>query len=421
MSLATKPKPCPLRPGSAGVSRRRVLVFMRTFLPGYKSGGPVRAVSSMIDNLSDRFDFFVVTRDRDAGDTVPYAGIVPDQWHCAGNCSVFYASSVNFSTIRQTFRDVEPHVIHLNSFHESFTRKVILLRRFGLLGRTPVLLAPRGEFAAEAMKIKWRKKMPYRFLSRLLGLYDGVSWQISSPHEKEDLVRAAPSWKFAVDDVYLTGELSQQAVTSGDPIEKVSGQLKLVFVARISEMKNVDYLFEVVRAVNGQVQLDLYGPVPSGDAAYWKRCQSLLEDFPPHIKVIYHGAIDHSQVSSVLRSHHFLVLPTRGENFCHSAVESLNNGIPVILSDATPWRNLADAEAGFDVPLANRDAWISILQKCVDMDGKGYQRFTDGARRYRERFSSRVAIEKHLEMFEQVINPTGERRRHPKGTKDSIN
>ena len=123
-------------------------------------------------------------------------------------------------------------------------------------------------------------------------------------------------------------------------------------------MKNLHFLLELLRDIRGQVQLNLFGPVAESDVAYWARCKALLAQLPANIMVEYQGSLDHSAVPQALREHHFFVLPTRGENFCHAAVESFVNGTPVILSDETPWINLSEVHAGFDISLNDRESGL---------------------------------------------------------------
>ncbi len=64
-----------------------------------------------------------------------------------------------------------------------------------------------------------------------------------------------------------------------------------------------------------------------------------------------HGPLPPDRVAEALRANHLLFLPTRSENFGHVILEALAAGCPVLLSDRTPWRNLARAGVGWDLPL----------------------------------------------------------------------
>jgi glycosyltransferase involved in cell wall biosynthesis len=398
-----------LAPESGIRGRKRVLVCAPIYLPGYKGGGPIRSVANIVNNLSSHFDFYVVTRDRDTSDTEGYPGLTPGKWYRVGNARVLYCSSINPAVLRRAFREARPHVISLNSFQDTFTRVAVVLRRLGAFGRTPILLAPRGEFSPEAMKINATKKVVYRQAAKQLGLYDGLLWNVSTPREKPDLLRAAPARRLNPDSIHVAYEISDAIASTTPHAQKKSGSVKLAFIARMSQMKNLHFLLELLRELRGNVQLNLFGHVAESDEAYWGRCKSLLAQLPPNIEVEYRGPLDHSAVPQVLHDHHFFVLPTRGENFCHAAVESFVNGTPVVLSDATPWAKLSELHAGFDISLSDRAGWTAALQKCVDMDQQTYAVYLDGAREYGRRFSVEQAVRQHLATFEAALN-LGDRR-----------
>ncbi len=390
-------------PISSCRERKRVLVCTASYLPGYKSGGPIRSIANMVAHLSSHFDFYVVTRDRDATDTESYPGVIPNRWYRVGNARVLYCSSVGPGILLRAAREVRPDIISLNSFQDVFTRIMVLLRRGGALGNTPMLLAARGEFSPGAMEIKRKKKALYRHSTKLLGFHENLLWQVSTPRERSELIAAAPARRLDADSVHIACNISDTIVATAPRVAKESGLVKLAFITRISEKKNLHFLLELLRELRGQVRLNLFGPVAENDSAYWGRCRALMAQLPTNITVEYHGSLDHSAVPQVLHDHHFFVLPTRGENFCHAAVESFVNGTPVILSDETPWLRLSEVHAGFDISLNDRERWVAVLQACVDMDQQTYAAYLNGARGYGRRFSTEEAVNQHLAMFEAAL------------------
>ena len=88
--------------------------------------------------------------------------------------------------------------------------------------------------------------------------------------------------------------ISDAIVSTAPHVAKESGSVKLAFITRISEKKNLHFLLELLRGLRGQVQLNLFGPVAESDIAYWERCRALLAQFPANIRVEYHGSLDHS-------------------------------------------------------------------------------------------------------------------------------
>lgn len=378
-------------------------MFVPRYLPGYKSGGPIRTVSNMIIHLSPFYDFYVVTRDRDAADIDRYPGIQADSWNQVGSASVLYCSSIGVSTLKRAYDEVKPNVINLNSLQDTFTRLAVQLRWIGFFGKTPVILAPRGELSIGAMAVKRTKKALYRNFAKLIGLHEKLHWQVSTQREREDLVRVAPAWRIHPNTIHEARDICNEHSSAAPRHLKTPGSLKLVFLSRISEMKNLHFLLAIIAKVRGDVTLNIFGPVAAKDEAYWQTCRSKLARLPANISVAYHGSLDHAEVPRVLHEHHFFILPTRGENFCHAAVESFVNGTPVILSDQTPWLNLDAAHAGFDIRLEDSESWISVLQKCVDMNQLTYSTLLEGTLKYSQRFSVEEATRQHVAMFEAAL------------------
>jgi len=391
------------------MTRKRILICAANYLPGYKSGGPIRSVANLITHLGSSLDFYVITRDRDHGDDRAYEGITPGKWYEVGNARVLYCSHVTPSVLRKAFHEVRPDLIHLGSFQDTFTVFAVLLRRIGAFGDTPVVLAPRGEFSPGAMAIKRTKKRIYRYSAKFLGLHEGLLWQAMGPREKQEILAAAPARRLDPDSIFVARSITEHPVSSAPHPAKQSGSVKLVFVSRVSEKKNLHFVLELLDRIPGRIELDIYGPVTEKDAAYWEKCQALLSSLPENIAVHYHGSIEPSAVPRVLREHHFFVLPTRGENYCHAAVESFLSGTPVVLSNETPWTELRLACSGFDIPLNDPAAWIAVLQQCVDMDQSTYNLFLNGAKEYSRRFSVEEAVGQHRAMFDSALAAKPER------------
>ena len=241
------------------------------------------------------------------------------------------------------------------------------------------------------------KKRAYIAVARLLGLYRGVIWQAASASEEQDIRRAVGNQAHVLVAPTLPDPVRQVAEAAPWP-EKVSGELRVLFLSRISPMKNLQGAVSLLNGLPGQIRFDIFGPV--GDARYWQECRERAAGLPPNITVAYHGALPHDQVESVFAAHDLLLLPTFGESFGHVVIKSLRAGCPVLLSDLTPWRGLEAAGAGWDLPLDNPGAFQSALAKCVAMGPDEYRAFRRSARAFAFRaFDAAEALEANRALF----------------------
>src|SRR5690625_1026418 len=135
----------------------RVLVVVGYYVPGFRSGGPVRSIQNMLGWIGDRCEFFVFTRDRDSQDEHSYPDIQVDRWVRKDTYWVYYASPSEYaaSSVWREAQKREVSAIYLNSFFDKRTIWVLVIRQFRLLlGRKcpRFVIAPRGEFSPGALR-----------------------------------------------------------------------------------------------------------------------------------------------------------------------------------------------------------------------------------------------------------------------------
>ena len=110
--------------------------------------------------------------------------------------------------------------------------------------------------------------------------------------------------------------------------------------------------------------------------------------------------LNHEDIISVFNKHHVFLFPTLGENFGHVISEALIGGCPVIISDQTPWRNLEEAQVGWDIKLNCTQKFIESIQKCVDLDEDRYRQLSTNAFNFGKSLSNNTAdINQSIQMF----------------------
>jgi glycosyltransferase involved in cell wall biosynthesis len=383
------------------IKAKKILLFRDYYLPGYKSGGPIQTIANLVENLGDEFSFFIVTRDRDAGDSQPYTNIGLNDWNAVGKGHVFYISPGSHwgRVVAGLWRELMPDVVYLNSyFSPAFTILPLALRHLSLVPKCPVILAPRGEFHAGALAIKSKKKRAYRALADLIGFYKDVGWCATNENEVR-FIRQAIGDELSVNIAPNLGALkpySKDLVHSGKKV----GKARFVVVARIAPIKNLHLSIKWLGQLQGDVEFDIYGPI--ADATYWTQCKTLLDNCP-NLKATYKGAIPHQDVHKLLGEYDFFLSPSTSENYGHSIVEAMLAGCPPIISTGTPWTGLEERKLGWDVPLDQESQFISVLQQCIDMDNATYQDYSKATHSYaKAQICSKEAIDLNRRLLASI-------------------
>jgi glycosyltransferase involved in cell wall biosynthesis len=379
-------------------SKPIVLVPVRYFLPAYKAGGPVRTLMAMVEHLSSSYQFKVVALDRDLGDRSPFPGIDRAVWNSVKKTQVRYLSPgvwLAFRLIR-VLRETKCDILYLNSFFDpKFTLVPLIAWRLGLIRAKSVILAPRGELSPGALAQKRLKKRIFLNLALRLGLYKNIMVHASADLEKSEIQRALalkggdsgimPPIRVARNlasldklEIRVARDLASIDIgTASAHQAKAPGQLKAVFLSRISPKKNLAEAIRLLGRVDGTVTLHIYGPID--DRHYWQKCQQLAGEPGSSLAVEYKGSLPHEQVLKTLSNYHAFVFPTLSENFGHAILEALLAGCPVVTSDQTPWRNLAAQSAGWDLPLQAADKFVEVLQGLADMGENEHRVLREGA------------------------------------------
>jgi len=389
-------------------TKPKILCFIGNYLPGYKAGGPIRTITNMVSQLCGEFEFLIVTRDRDLLDTVPYSNILIDQWNTVGKAKVFYASPATFSFfgIMRLMRDTPHDILYLNSAFNPFSTIIpLIIRYIGLYGKTPVIIAPRGEFSVGALALKKNKKKLFLTVAHFIGIYRNLIWQASSDFESEDIRRTlniivAPD-VIVAPDLIPFHEQTIEEHTSLHQVLRLPGPLRIIFLSRISPMKNLDFLLRAMNKVSAPVELSLYGTAE--DSTYWSRCQNLIQTLPDHISVTYHGEVTHEQVAQTFAAHDLFVFPTRGENFGHVIYESLAAGTAVIVSDQTPWQS--DPNGAVNVlSLEQPDVWTAVINERACFNTQAYTAQRAAAVHYANTYlETSPALEQNRNLFFYAI------------------
>jgi glycosyltransferase involved in cell wall biosynthesis len=364
------------------MKKKKILIFIDWFLPGYKAGGPIQSIANFVSHFGNEFEISIVTSNKDLGATEPYENIESNIWIIRGNYRIKYVDKqyLNVSNYRFLLKEELYDSVYFNSLFSVYF--ALLPLWFAVKYNMRVVLAPRGMLGAGALKLKKRKKQLVLLFLKMSGIPNKIIWQGTASTEILEIKKCFGEKM----QVKLAPNLSATMPKSLVPKQKEVATLNLFFLSRISEKKNLigalKYLQKVKQSCS--INFSIIGPI--GEEEYWKECETLIDRLPKHISVNYMGAIPNFDLPEVLKEQHVLLLPTFHENFGHVILEAFQQGCPVILSDKTPWKQLKEKQIGYDISLDTPQNFTKAIEAFTKLKEKEYQQWSLNAFDFAKKF-----------------------------------
>jgi len=377
--------------------RKTVLVLVDWFKPGYKAGGPIRSCTNFAYALKKDFNIRVLTTDTDHGEARPYDNITSNKWltNLGPDIQVYYArkATLSLKQLKQEMISANADYVYLNHL---FSPKFVvypLWLKFTKQLKSKVVLCPRGALYDSALAVKPTKKKPFITLFKLLRIHKLITFHATNEREKQAILDYFPG-----SHVLIADNLPESDQPEFVSCEKEVGVLKCIFVARVVPIKNLLFLLQVLQQVKSKVALSIAGPIE--DEEYWKNCEKVIKLLPANIEVNYLGAISNDEVKSTIAAHHLFVLPTQGENFGHSIFEAFLSGRPALISDQTPWLQLAAKKAGWDVPLSEPEKFARVIDEMASWQQSQFEEWALSAWHFARLFIENPSLKKqYLNLF----------------------
>lgn len=385
---------------------KKKILIIGPYVPGKSYGGPVKSILNMIESLSEYYEFYVITGDRDLNSEEPYQEVEIGTWNKIGKANVFYVQKgKEIMSIRYLLKQINYELVYTSSLFSNTSVIIQFLKWLNIIKKT-VLVAPCGEFSSGALAIKASKKKVFLYIYKMLNIHKKVIYVSSSNNDKQDIIAVLGDKT----NVVIAGNIVMDEFKSINiERKKQVGQLKIVTLSRISRIKNIDYSLRLLKILAdndtafSEILFDIYGPLE--DKEYWKECLSFNVCINDKVKINYMGSIEYSEVMNILSSYHIFLLPTKGENFGHVIHEAFLAGCPVIISDQTPWKMLKDKKVGYDISLDNEDAFIDAIKYYLYLNENDYKLASNTAGDYGiDRIKNQSSIREHLDMFNHEIS-----------------
>jgi glycosyltransferase involved in cell wall biosynthesis len=371
---------------------QHLLVVYDYFSPAFKAGGPIQSLQNFTGYFKDDYKISVLTSAFDKGEKKPLDGITPNEWNkSTGPLKIYYWAPSLFSVNKliQLFKDTETGVLYLNGLY-SFYFNIIPL----LFSKKKIVLAPRGMLHPGALTQKKWKKSIYFFLFKVMKWHTKVVFH-ATDMEEAGYIKKVFGKKVAVK---IASNIPHFSGIKKN-IVKEKGKAVLTSIALISPMKNIDLVLLALKSVKEEVEYHIYGPVK--DRAYWKQCIKTISNLPANIIVHYHGEIKPALVSAAISNTHAFILPSKSENFGHAIFESFSCARPVITSNGTPWKNLRQHHAGWNVNTNTTAEIVSAVTELANMNQDDFNNYSSGAYQLANTF---ISNQNFKEAYKQLFS-----------------
>lgn len=336
------------------------MLFVKRFYPGTKSGGPT--TSSL--TLACRYQKIrgiklkIVTTDRDVGDSEPYEICSAVKNVELDFASVSYLDTSKLSGLWELVNLYRKNLIVLNSVFDPL---------FGVLlpllttSDNDIYLFARGELQMNSLSIKPFKKRVFlkllknRILKRCILVFSSVS-------EKEEAER---SLRREIQRFEIVPNIPQRLDLKEDSNFEARNALRVLYLGRIEEDKNLLFLLEALKDVQRPLSLDIYGAIR--DDSYWGKCLDVVKSLPKHINVEYKGELERAGISRIGSRYSYLINPSKSENYGHSIAEALSVGLKAIVSQGTPWEEIGVRGIGHFLGF-DKQEWVQCLNGLESYD-----------------------------------------------------
>lgn len=378
-------------------NKKKILILIEWFSPGFKAGGPIQSCVNMCLALQQAYEIFVLTTDTDHGETLPYQCIATNKWiqNDALGVEVYYAQKATLSArqIKKIIADVQPDFVYLNLlFSPHFVLYPLWLKLVGKLS-AQVIVCPRGCLYNSALSLKFYKKKPLLLLYKWLGVHKLIRFHATNTREEKAILQY-----FQGSTVITANNLPNIQQHPFVTCNKQAGNLTCIFVARLVPIKNLLYLLKALMTVKADVTLTIAGPAE--DEVYWETCKQQIAQLPSNIQCSYIGPQANNQLHQLLLHNHLFILPTAGENFGHAIIEALLAGRPVLISDQTPWLNLAEQHVGWHLPLNNTTDFAAVIEEVAGYNQDAFDNIAKNSWQYAHNFSQDTnLIKPYLQLF----------------------
>lgn len=397
----------------------KILHVIPSFVPAWRYGGPVKAVSELCQELvRQRQKVTVFTTNIDG----PYDLSVPLNKPVSMNGVKvryfqiqrprFYSFSLPLAkTLKEEIRQFD--IVHIHSiFNWPITPAALFCRKFDV----PYIVRPCGMLDPNVLKKRYVskinsfnsyfKKILYLSLIERRNLDKAAAIHFTSNEEMKAaqlLGLKAPG--FVVPLGVDLGEIQRNS--SSESFRKHYPQLNskkiILFLSRIDPKKGLDLLIPALGTLAAKRDDFIFVLAGSGDPSYEEKIKTLLSKYGLMQRTILTGFVKGEKKWSIFRDADIFVLPSYHENFGMAVVEAMAAGLPVVISNRVNiHRELNSYGAGIVINCNVRKI-TETLEKLLDDESLRQEMGKKGRQVVEEKFTWDKVAKQMIEVYEKII------------------
>jgi glycosyltransferase involved in cell wall biosynthesis len=353
---------------------------------GINSGGPSQSVYYTVKGLREQgLDAEILTYQPDENDKF----IANEDFIIAlpNKKKIFGYSTEYKHYLENHIYDIY-HAQGVWQYHEYVTAKV------AQKNNKPYIITPRGMLYPQALSHSRLKKKLFLKLFLLKDLNKAATVHATCLEEMQHLRNLGVKSPIAVIPNPVSIKNYELKITNYDT--------RIGYLGRVHPRKNIErllYVWSKLNLDNFESELIIIG---DGDKNYMDFLQA--EKKKLNLKnVIFTGFLSGEAKEKALQSLSFLVVPSDFENFGMIIPEALIQGIPVIASKGTPWKELNTHHCGWWVD-NDVDTLAATIDKAIHLpENDRIEMGKRGQKLIKNNYSIEVVSKKMIRLYEWIL------------------
>ena len=278
-------------------------------------------------------------------------------------------------------------IIHFFGAWTLFHIKIILL---ALLFKKKIIITPMGCFDEWSLTQKKLKKKIALYMYQTFFLNRANVIHVTSDQEKVNLQKICDNKNIII----IPHGSDPTVIRSKNFFEGT--KKKAIFFSRLHKKKGIEELVESwLNIKNNDWELHIYGFDYDGYKELLKKKiknDKSISIFDPIL----------SNNEELFKSYDFMILPSRSENFGFVVLEAIQNGLPVLTTDGTPWSIIEKNNAGWIID-KNLTELESKINEIFSLPKEEFEKKSAAAINFSKTFYWSNLNEKYFKMYNDLF------------------